>query len=197
MHPPSQVSAVMEDYLEAIYHLVVEEGYARPQKIADRMNVHKSTVTSTLKTLAQQDLINYEPYQAVTLTDAGRHLAEGVVRKHDTLREFLCDILGLPSEVAEESACGMEHAVTAAASRRLADFVEFFRFCHRGDNRWRECFQHFCSHKANSQTDKNARQEDGDKITKCLVDRCNTDDCPIHIAATERSESTDGFPIDR
>ena len=191
MDRPSQVSAVMEDYLETIYHLVIEEGNARPQKIADRMKVHKSTVTSTLKTLAQQELVNYAPYQAVTLTDAGQRIAEGVVGRHDALRGFLQDILGLPADIAEESACGMEHAVTGETSQRLADFVDFFRFCHREDNSWRKCFQRFCSQKDDSSEGNVEQQESDNKIAKCLVDRCDSDDCPIYAQTADLNEADD------
>lgn len=187
---PSQVSAAMEDYLETIYHLVVEEGHARPRKIAERMNVHKSTVTSTLRTLAQSGWINYEPYQAVTLTGAGRLLAEGVVGRHDALRVFLHDILGLPTDVAEKSACGMEHAVTGDTGRRLADFVDFFHFCHRDDTRWRACFQRFCSQKAEFEIPKTETRKPTDAAPRCIVDRCDTD-CPIFLAGDEKTQRAD------
>jgi len=188
MDRPSGVSAVMEDYLETIYHLVVEEGHARPQKIADRMNVHKSTVTATLRSLTQLKLINYEPYQAVTKTDAGRQLAEGVVGRHDALRVFLHDILGLPSEVAEKSACGMEHAVTADTSRRLADFVDFFHFCHGDDTRWRDCFERFCTQKSETEIPKPPRRQVAASTSGCIVDRCDTEDCPILLATSKKTD---------
>ena len=45
MHHSETLSANMEDYLEAIYHISEEKQAARAKDIADRVKVNKSTVT--------------------------------------------------------------------------------------------------------------------------------------------------------
>ena len=50
------ITASMEDYLEAIYHICREHKVARAKQIASRMDVAMSSVTGALKHLAQHSL---------------------------------------------------------------------------------------------------------------------------------------------
>ena len=156
MNDSSSLSAAMEDYLEAIFHLEQAEGAAKPQKIADRIEVHKSTVTTALRNLSQAGLVNYAPYQAVTLTQAGRQVAWEVVSRHRGLYQFLRGVLGLPEDEAQQSACRMEHAVSSQTVHRLVELGEFLEYC-RGNSQWRECFERFS---ANRQQEKTSVQSE-------------------------------------
>lgn len=114
MHETLKVTAVLEDYLEAIFnHSRYDQG-ARSRDIAEAMGVHKSTVTSALKALRQMGLIHYSPYEAVTLTSEGMKVAKDVVKRHDTLREFFIEVLEIEPDMAEKAACGMEHSMPSA-----------------------------------------------------------------------------------
>ena len=68
MADKSSLSMKLEDYLEAIYWLVEENQVARARDIAAALSVHKSTVTSALRSLSRKGLINYSAYEAATLT---------------------------------------------------------------------------------------------------------------------------------
>ena len=94
----SRVSASLEDYLEAIYHTVEAKGAARAKDIVMRMGVHNSSVTQALRSLSEKELVNYAPYDVITLTDAGERIALDVVKRHTTLSAFLNKVLGLPTE---------------------------------------------------------------------------------------------------
>jgi len=72
------LSASLEDYLEAIWHVEAAKGAARAKDIADRLGVNASSVTAALQTLAERGLVNYAPYDIVTLTAAGRPAAVSV-----------------------------------------------------------------------------------------------------------------------
>lgn len=135
------LSSSMEDYLEAILFLVRQNRVARVRDIAGHIGVGMPSVTSALKGLAQRKLVNYDPYQFVTLTDAGRDLAEQISQRHYDLRGFLADILGLEPETAESNACRMEHAMDAQALARLRMFAEFITRCPRSSRGWVEAFQ--------------------------------------------------------
>jgi len=100
-----KLSPSLEDYLEAVLILVRRGSVARVRDIAAHLGVGKSSVTGAVKTLAKRGLVNYEPYQFITLSDRGRELAEEVAARHVLLREFLSDVLGLDEEVAEANAC--------------------------------------------------------------------------------------------
>ena len=126
------LSASLEDYLEAIFHIVEEKRAARPKDIAKRLEVGNSSVTGALKALADRKLVNYAPYDVVTLTTTGEEVARDVVRRHESLREFFIKVLAADGELAEEAACKMEHAVPAELIERFVSFVEFVEMCPRG-----------------------------------------------------------------
>lgn len=131
MHKETVVTSVLEDYLEAILNLCRHDSAARSRDIAETLNVHKSTVTAALKTLGQMHLINYAPYEAVTLTPKGKRLAEDVANRHSALKSFFINILHVDEEKAEKAACGMEHSVPREIVEKLADFAAHMQGCPR------------------------------------------------------------------
>jgi len=139
-----KLSPSLEDYLEAVLILVRRGRVARVKDIAAHLGVGKSSVTGALKMLAKRELINYKPYQFITLTEHGLELAEEVSARHALLREFLCDVLGLDEEVAEANACRMEHAVDADLLDRLGKFSVFVRDCPRAGESWVRAFVDRC-----------------------------------------------------
>jgi len=130
------LSESMEDYLEVIYHLSQEKGFARVRDIARRMKVHMPSVTGALRTLSRRGLVNYEPYAVVTLTAEGDARAGRLVRTHTALRTFLGSILGLPETEADENACRMEHAISRETRTRLIEFIEFVEQAPQGPRDW-------------------------------------------------------------
>lgn len=121
------ISAVQEDYLEAILALEADHGRARVRDLAERLSVHKSTVTAALKVLADKALVEHEPYGRIVMTDAGRLAAERVTKDHSALKAFLKDVLLFDATVAEENACRMEHVMDRAVINRLVAFASFVK----------------------------------------------------------------------
>jgi DtxR family Mn-dependent transcriptional regulator len=140
------LSASLEDYLETIYNLIQKDRVARSRDIAHTMEVSGASVTGALRALAEKNLVNYAPYELITLTPEGRRLAEKVVGRHEALREFFVDVLGLDEKEAGENACRIEHAVSEDLMKRLAQFAEFIKVCPRAGKRWLEGFSYFCEH---------------------------------------------------
>lgn len=118
------LTAVMEDYLEAIYHLVQEHGSARSGQISKRLGVHKSTVTTALHSLQSQGYIDYAPYKDVTMTSKGEKEAKGIVRRHDIFFRLLHHLLGVEQDEASYLACEMEHAIPPPIVDRFIGLVE-------------------------------------------------------------------------
>ena len=141
-----ELTASLEDYLEAIFHLVGEKQVARARDIAKRLKVNRSSVTGALQSLAQKGLVNYEPYEVITLTRKGTAAAQGVVRRHEVLRDFLVEILAVNEAKADEAACRMEHAIPLSILERLIQFVEFVEVCPRGGAKWIRGFAYHCEH---------------------------------------------------
>jgi len=140
------LSSSLEDYLEAIFQIVREKQAARAKDIGSRLNVGRSSVTGALQSLAQRELINYAPYDAITLTDKGRTIAEELVRRHEVLRDFFVKVLAVDATDADTAACKMEHAISDSILERFVEFAEFVERCPRGGNDWIQAFNYYCEH---------------------------------------------------
>jgi len=139
------LSASLEDYLEAIYVIVGEKQAARAKDIADRLKVHRSSVTNALIALKERALINYAPYDIVTLTEKGRVLGADIVRRHEALSEFFVKVLSIDERLADSTACQMEHAIPKEVLDRFIDFVEYVETCPRGGAKWIKGFGYYCT----------------------------------------------------
>jgi len=144
--PAETLSASLEDYLEVIYHLISEKQAARVKDISKRLKVNYSSVTGALKALAERKLVNYAPYELVTLTSQGEVLARDVIRRHEVLRDFFIKVLAVEEKHADEAACEMEHAVSPRILERFIEFVEFVETCPRGGVNWIKGFGYHCDH---------------------------------------------------
>ena len=130
-----KLSASLEDYLEAIHNVTDDSGEARSSDIAKSLGVARPSVTGALKLLAKKGLVNYRPYGAVSLTQAGLSRAAKVAKKHDILESFFMDFLGLEHSVAHPAACETEHIFNPAIVERMADFTDFARkHARQGEN---------------------------------------------------------------
>ena len=139
------LSASQEDYLETIFFLEREGGSARPKEIASRMKVCAASVTGALKALAKKGLINYAPYETVTLTETGGEIAESIANKHEALLHFFTQVLGIPRDEAEEFACTMEHSIPDHILQRLTGFAEYTEQCPGFNASWQESAEaYFC-----------------------------------------------------
>jgi DtxR family Mn-dependent transcriptional regulator len=139
-----ELSASLEDYLEAILNLVKESDVARSKDIAETLGVSRASVTGALRALKRKGLANYEPYGYVTLTEPGRAAAAEVARKHGILKSFFTDVLGVEAAAAQQAACRAEHELGAEIIGKLLCFIDFVTESSRQGFDWAEEFQKFC-----------------------------------------------------
>jgi DtxR family Mn-dependent transcriptional regulator len=121
----SNLSASLEDYLEAIFNLAGESDTAHSKDIAESLGVAKSSVTGALRALKEKGLANYKPYGSVTLTKTGQAAAAEVVKKHNILKSFFVNVLGVEKDIAQQAACKAEHTLGPEVIARLLSFIEF------------------------------------------------------------------------
>ncbi|MCP4291185.1 MAG: metal-dependent transcriptional regulator [bacterium] len=159
----SVVSASLEDYLEAIHHIAVSNGAARAKDIAMALNVKNASVTQALRSLAEKNLVNYAPYEVITLTPQGQSIADDVIQRHEVLEQFLSQVLGFPADEADENACIMEHSINRPILDRLAQFMEYFQTCPLGDIHWDQDQGYFCGGQNGHQKDNCGRDVCGDQ----------------------------------
>ena len=154
------LSSSLEDYLEAIFNLTADGEVARSKDIADSLKVAKSSVTGAIKTLAEKKLVNHKPYGYVTLTPAGRAAAQNVARKHDIIKLFFVNILGVDDTLAQDAACKAEHVLGPDIIRRLLDFTEFVTTRNGSGYNLAGEFRKF-SRNSNTQTDSMEAAQNG------------------------------------
>ncbi len=112
-----------EDYLRAIYELICSKGYARIKYIAIKVKVTPASVVEMMKKLREKNLVNYEKYEAITLTDIGAQYAEAISKRHDTFKKFL-KIINVPDNVAEKDAHILEHYLDPKTINQFTRFVD-------------------------------------------------------------------------
>ncbi len=118
-------TSTVEDYLKQIY----QAQQASPDKrvstgqLATALDVAPGTATAMVKTLADSDLVEYEPYGGVRLSPAGEKLASHVLRRHRLVELFLVEVMGMDwSEVHGEAEL-LEHTVSERLLARIDDML--------------------------------------------------------------------------
>ena len=154
------LSASLEDYLEAIFHLEEDNQAARSRDISRRLKVNVSSVTGALQALSQKELVNYSPYEVVTLTEKGKRVARDVVRRHRALRDFFVKVLAVEEKIADAGACKMEHAIPRTILERFIEFVEFVETSPEQGARCIQAFKNYCCPDA-GQKDSEKNNKDG------------------------------------
>ena len=144
MQKNQQLSASQEDYIEAIYHIIAEKQVARGKDIVARLGVRGASVTEALRSLSKKGLINYAPYEVITLTEKGKTTAEDVVRRHNALKKFFVEVLAIDESIAEEGACKIEHTAPPEVINRMVSFIKFLEICPRGGKELIQGFSNFC-----------------------------------------------------
>jgi DtxR family Mn-dependent transcriptional regulator len=138
------LSASLEDYLEAIFNIASRSNVARSKDIARLLGVSRSSVTGALRVLKDKGLANYKPYGYVTLTEEGQAAAAEVVKKHDVLKSFFIKVLCVDPNIAQKAACKAEHALGPNIIIRLLSFIEFVTEGNKSGYNLADDFQRFC-----------------------------------------------------
>lgn len=114
----------VEDYVEVIYELILEKGYARIVDIGAHLHVSSPTATKMIQKLGDDGLVVYERYRGIALTEAGTELAKTVRHRHGIVMDFL-KLLDLDDATAHRATEGLEHYIEAQTLDKLAELVEY------------------------------------------------------------------------
>lgn len=100
-----------ENYLETILILSKSHPVVRSVDIAEELNFKKSSVSVAMKHLREKEQITVSKEGYITLTDAGREIAEMIYERHELLTDWLVR-LGVDERTAAEDACRLEHVIS-------------------------------------------------------------------------------------
>lgn len=114
------LSSAHEDYLKAIYTLMAEGNKVNNSALANYLEVSPASTTNMVKKLAELELVEYEPYQSITLTEAGKRVALEVLRHHRLLELYLHQKLNLPWDLVHAEAEKLEHVLSETLEDAIA-----------------------------------------------------------------------------
>ncbi len=109
-----------EDYLKTIYTLQRQGQEVSNSALARSMSVAPASATNMVKKLAELNLVTYEPYQGVLLSEAGRRVALEVLRHHRLLELFLHQALDMPWDQVHAEAERLEHVISETLEDAIA-----------------------------------------------------------------------------
>ncbi len=123
-----------ENYIKVIYHLsLVSPKGVNTNAIAGMLNTKASSVTEMLKKLSDKELLIYQKYQGVNLTEKGLLSAKMIVRKHRLWEVFLVEKLNFSWDEVHEIAEELEHIKSEKLVNKLDEFLDFPAFDPHGD----------------------------------------------------------------
>ncbi|MGQ0617431.1 MAG: metal-dependent transcriptional regulator [Acidimicrobiia bacterium] len=105
--------------LKAVYRLTKGDQPAHTGALAERLEVSPSTVTTTVKRLADRGLVEHKLYKGVELTAWGRKEAVAAIRRHRIVERFLADMLGYAWNEADRLATSFEHDLPKEVEDRI------------------------------------------------------------------------------
>jgi DtxR family transcriptional regulator, Mn-dependent transcriptional regulator len=123
-----------ENYIKVIYHLsLVSPKGVNTNAIAGMLETKASSVTEMLKKLSDKNLLIYQKYQGVNLTEKGLLSAKMIVRKHRLWEVFLFEKLNFSWDEVHEIAEELEHIKSEKLINKLDEFLDFPAFDPHGD----------------------------------------------------------------
>ena len=111
-----------ENYLETILILSKKLPVVRSVDIANELGFKKSSVSIAMKNLREKKHITVTDAGFIYLTESGQKIADMVYARHEFLSEWLIK-LGVPSQIATEDACKIEHILSKESYDAIKTFV--------------------------------------------------------------------------
>jgi DtxR family Mn-dependent transcriptional regulator len=120
-HPQRRTNEGAENYAKAIYHLQGRGTEAvHTNAVAERLGVTPASASAMLKRLAEEGLVDYEPYHGARLTKQGERVALETIRHHRLIELFLAEVLGMPWDRVHAEAEVLEHHISEELEELIA-----------------------------------------------------------------------------
>lgn len=131
MPAPGEHHPAFEEYCECIFELEEDEVEVIQARIAERLQVSRPAVSEMVRRLANEGLVTTD--DGIHLTEAGRALAQRVVRRHRLAERFLTDILKLSWAEAHHEAGRWEHVMSDAVEEAMDKLLGSPTTCPHGN----------------------------------------------------------------
>lgn len=119
-------SLVEENYLKALFHLSGNGvGEVNVKDLSKSLNIKMPTVNSMMKKLSEKELVFYETYKPLRLTDQGILKAALIVRKHRLTEMFLVEKMGIGWEQVHDIAEQIEHIKSSLFFDKMDEMLNY------------------------------------------------------------------------
>lgn len=117
-----KITASMEDYIEMIYRLSKNIGYARIHELATSLNVKPSSVTKMVQKLSELGYLKYEKYGLIVLKSKGYKFGKNLLQRHNTVEKLLRILKVKEDEILKETE-KIEHTLSDDTYNNISNFV--------------------------------------------------------------------------
>lgn len=128
-----KITISKENYLKTIAEAEAEGETVIAATLVRWLNVSAPAVTMAIKRLKRDALIRVTGDGRITLTQAGRDIANRLLHRHHLIERMLTEIFGMEWYKVHEEAEQLEHAVSEEFERRLIDKLGTGEACPHGN----------------------------------------------------------------
>lgn len=128
-----KITISKENYLKSIAEAQSEGETVIAATLARWLNVSAPAVTMATRRLKRDSLIRVSPEGQITLTRAGRDIANRVLNRHHLIERMLTEVFGMEWYKVHDEAEQLEHAVSAEFERRLLEKLGHGEACPHGN----------------------------------------------------------------
>ncbi len=128
-----RITISKENYLKAIAEAESEGEDVKAVTLTRWLQVSAPAVTMAVKRLKRDELIRVAKEGKITLTPAGRTIANRLLNRHHLLERMLSEIFGLEWYKVHDEAEQLEHAVSADFEHKLAERLGAGGACPHGN----------------------------------------------------------------
>ncbi len=128
-----KITISKENYLKAIAEAESEGECVKASTLSRWLSVSAPAVTMAIKRLKRDALIEVAAEGQITLTPAGREIAERLLNRHHLIERMLAEIFGMEWYKVHDEAEQLEHAVSADFERKLIEKLGDGGACPHGN----------------------------------------------------------------
>ncbi|TWO33877.1 metal-dependent transcriptional regulator [Seonamhaeicola sediminis] len=128
------MSVAIENFVKAIYKNGKRDNNdTKPGNIAKELGISNAAATDMAKNLAAKDLLKYQKYKPLKLTDNGTKMALSVIRKHRLWEALLFKLFDMSLHDIHREAELLEHQTSDLLAEKISEYLGNPKFDPHGD----------------------------------------------------------------
>lgn len=128
------MSVAVENFVKTIYKNTHHDNDdTKPGNIAKKLGISNAAATDMAKKLASKDLLHYEKYQALQLTEKGNLMALNIIRKHRLWEALLFKMFDMSLHEIHREAELLEHETSDFLANKISEYLGNPKFDPHGD----------------------------------------------------------------